>query len=169
LGGQLETVILACGFGTERPVQGYETKSYWRNEQLGQPMGVVKFGAQRSSPMNRSLAAASKKDDLKIVARSSLSLPFLGAQDQVVLILFAECKGVFSVQEALAGIAPPRFAEVPSFNYETSAVNNGQWQLLRSKEVSELLGIIGAAERNRVCVDHIPGLCQGVDKFLDHD
>jgi hypothetical protein len=118
------------------------------------------------------LAAALKKDDLKVGARSWLSVPFLGAQNQVVLILFAECNefnffaddsrvghvvamgrgfcrlfdslqkepfenlrnfpllegkpvsgvgGVFSVQEALTSIAPPRFAEVPSFNYEASA------------------------------------------------
>jgi hypothetical protein len=120
------------------------------------------------------LHAALKKDsvDPETVAKSWLAVPFLGPQNQVVLILFAECDelnffaensrvkrvvamcngfcrllawlqrdpfehlrnfplqkgdpvkgvgGVYSFQEAIAGIEPPHFSEVPSFNYEATA------------------------------------------------
>lgn len=105
-------------------------------------------------------------------AKSWLAVPFLGPQDQIVLILFAECGrlnffasdsrvkrivamgkgfcrlldwvqrdpfenlrnfplqdgepvrgvgGVYSFQEAVADLEPPRFLEIPSFNYEAAA------------------------------------------------
>ncbi|UPJ47660.1 hypothetical protein IVB30_30995 [Bradyrhizobium sp. 200] len=122
----------------------------------------------------RGLHAALKKDSLSsdTVAQSWLAVPFLGPQDQVVLILYADCNklnffaddarvkrivamskgfcrlldwlqkdpfenlrnfplqkgdpvkgvgGVYSVQQAVLNIGPPRFSSVPSFNYEAAA------------------------------------------------
>jgi len=35
---RFDAIVLATGFGTETTVSGYRTESYWRNEQLAQPM-----------------------------------------------------------------------------------------------------------------------------------
>jgi len=118
------------------------------------------------------LTAALKEDNVGSGAQSWLAVPFLGPQDQVVLILYADCNqlnffaddarvkrivamskgfcrlfdwlqkdpfeklrnfplqkgdpvkgvgGVYSVQEAVPNIEPPRFLLVPSFNYEAAA------------------------------------------------
>jgi hypothetical protein len=120
------------------------------------------------------LRRAFQKDDVspETVGQSWLAVPFLGPQNQVVLIFFAECHqlnffantarvrrvvamgkgfcrlldwlqrdpfdhlrnfplqkgapvtgvgGVYSCQEALTEVEPPRFQEVPSFNYEAAA------------------------------------------------
>jgi hypothetical protein len=120
------------------------------------------------------LHTALKKDKVapESVAQSWLAVPFLGPQNQVVLILFADCGklnffadnshvkrvvamskgfcrlldwlqrdpfenlrnfplqkgdpvrgvgGVYSFQEAVTDIEPPRFSLVPSFNYEAAA------------------------------------------------
>jgi hypothetical protein len=36
--GRFRLIILACGFGIESTVPDYPTASYWRNEQIGQPI-----------------------------------------------------------------------------------------------------------------------------------
>jgi hypothetical protein len=117
-------------------------------------------------------ALAKDRISPEAIARSWLAVPFLGPQDQVVLILYADCLqlnffadearakrvvamskgfcrlldwlqrdpfenlrnfplqkgepvrgvgGLHSCQESVDGIDPPKFAEVPSFNYEAAA------------------------------------------------
>lgn len=117
-------------------------------------------------------ALAKDKISPEAIARSWLAVPFMGPQDQVVLILYADCLelnffaddarakrvvamskgfcrlldwlqrdpfenlrnfplqkgepvrgvgGLYSCQENVDGIDPPKFAEVPSFNYEAAA------------------------------------------------
>jgi hypothetical protein len=36
--GRFRLIVLACGFGIESTVADYPTASYWRNEQIGQPI-----------------------------------------------------------------------------------------------------------------------------------
>src|SRR2546423_417903 len=124
--------------------------------------------------LRRSMPASGDQRPAESVATSYLAVPFLGPQDQVVLILYADCKefnffadddrvrrvvamcGGFcrlfdwlqkdpfsnlrnfplqkgqpitgsdrtvylGIQESLDSIEPPKFEEVPSFNYEASA------------------------------------------------
>jgi hypothetical protein len=137
----------------------YEDGRVWRTKRF-----------QDVDELNEALA----KDEIlpEAVARSWLAVPFLGPQDQVVLILYADCLqlnffaddarakrivamskgfcrlldwlqrdpfenlrnfplqkgepvrgagGLYNCQESVDSIDPPRFAEVPSFNYEAAA------------------------------------------------
>jgi hypothetical protein len=137
----------------------YESGKIWRTKRF---RDVTALGA---ALMNDNVEADS-------VAKAWLAMPFVGPQDQVVLILYADCnelnffaedtrvkriaamgrgfcrlldwlqrdpfqnlrnfplqkgdpvKGgeiVYSCQEAVTNIGPPRFSELPSFNYEAAA------------------------------------------------
>src|SRR5262249_48062005 len=150
--------IMGAAFGNGRI---WRTKSYPSRDKL-------------MPDLERSMRLSGDKRDPNKVAVSYLAVPFLGPQNQVVLILYAECnvpnffadddrvrrvaamcrgfcrlfdwlqkdplsnirnfplqKGqpitgsdrtVYEIiQESLGSIEPPRFSEVPSFNYEASA------------------------------------------------
>jgi hypothetical protein len=147
-------------FAVDEGIMGaaYESGQIWRTKRFDD---VVQLRS----------ALREEGTDPDKVAQSWLAIPFLGPQNQVVLILYADCNqlnffaadervrrvvamskgfcrlfdwlqrdpfenlrnfplqkgkaitgvgGVYKVQEAVPSIAPPRFAEVPSFNYEAA-------------------------------------------------